>query len=139
MPGRGTAGIFRLPQGRNVAIAWIAFSRWGRGTCTPGITALSTTDASNTTARAWLGDLRSEDGVTLGLVSVPDGLAMGLLAGLNPVAGCYGYLMGTVAGAVVTSSVLMSVRATGAMAVLSADVPELRAAEDPARALAPAA
>jgi sulfate permease, SulP family len=75
-------------------------------------------------------------GVTLGLVSVPDGLAMGLLAGLNPVAGLYGYLVGTVAGAVATSSALMSVQATGAMAVLIADVPELRAAEDPARALA---
>jgi sulfate permease, SulP family len=75
-------------------------------------------------------------GVTLGLVSVPDGLAMGLLAGLNPVAGLYGYLVGTLAGAVATSSVLMSVQATGAMAVLIADVPELHGAPDPARALA---
>jgi sulfate permease, SulP family len=75
-------------------------------------------------------------GVTLGLVSVPDGLAMGLLAGLSPVAGLYGYLLGTVAGAVATSSVLMSVQATGAMAVLIADVPELHGAQDPARALA---
>jgi hypothetical protein len=64
MPGRGTAGIFRLPQGRNVAISWIAFSRWGRGTCTQGITALSTTDASSTTARAWLSDLHSVDGLS---------------------------------------------------------------------------
>jgi sulfate permease, SulP family len=75
-------------------------------------------------------------GVTLGLVSVPDGLAMGLLAGLNPVAGLYGYLVGTVAGAFTTSSVLMSVQATGAMAVLIADLPELHGAEDPVRALA---
>jgi sulfate permease, SulP family len=75
-------------------------------------------------------------GVTLGLVSVPDGLAMGLLTGLNPVAGLYGYLVGTVVGAAATSSVLMSVQATGAMAVLIADVSELRTAEDPARALA---
>jgi sulfate permease, SulP family len=75
-------------------------------------------------------------GVTLGLVSVPDGLAMGLLAGLNPVAGLYGYLVGTVAGAVATSSVLMSVQATGAMAVLIADVPELHGAQESARALA---
>jgi sulfate permease, SulP family len=75
-------------------------------------------------------------GVTLGLVSVPDGLAMGLLAGLNPVAGLYGYLVGTVTGALATSSVLMSVQATGAMAVLIADVPELHGAQDPARALA---
>jgi len=75
-------------------------------------------------------------GITLGLVSVPDGLAMGLLAGLQPVAGLYGYLVGTVVGAVATSSVLMSVQATGAMAVLIADVPELHGAQDPARALA---
>jgi sulfate permease, SulP family len=75
-------------------------------------------------------------GVTLGLVSVPDGLAMGLLAGLSPVAGLYGYLVGTVAGALATSSVLMSVQATGAMAVLIADVPALHGAQEPARALA---
>jgi sulfate permease, SulP family len=75
-------------------------------------------------------------GVTLGLVSVPDGLAMGLLAGLSPAAGLYGYLVGTVAGALATSSVLMSVQATGAMAVLIADVPALHGAQDPARALA---
>jgi sulfate permease, SulP family len=75
-------------------------------------------------------------GLTLGLVSVPDGLAMGLLAGLNPVAGLYGYLVGTVTGAFATSSVLMSVQATGAMAVLISDVPELRAHADPSAALA---
>ena len=31
-------------------------------------------------------------GVVLGIESVPDGLASGLLAGVNPVAGLYGYL-----------------------------------------------
>ncbi len=65
-------------------------------------------------------------GLVLGLESVPDGLAAGLLAGVNPVAGLYGYLVGTVAGAVSTSSVFMSVQATGAMAVLIADVPQVR-------------
>lgn len=65
-------------------------------------------------------------GAVLGLVSVPDGLASGLLAGVNPVAGLYGYLFGTLAGAVVTSSVLMSVQGTGAMAVIIADVPQVR-------------
>lgn len=54
-------------------------------------------------------------GAALGLVSVPDGLAAGLLAGVSPVAGLYGYLMGTVAGALSTSSVFMTVQATGAM------------------------
>lgn len=59
-------------------------------------------------------------GAALGLVSVPDGLAAGLLAGVNPVAGLYGYLVGTLAGAVATSSVFMTVQATGAMGVLIA-------------------
>lgn len=68
-------------------------------------------------------DLRA--GLVLGLVSVPDGLAAGLLAGLNPLAGLYGYLFGTLAGALATSSVVMSVQATGAMAVIIADVPGL--------------
>ena len=74
-------------------------------------------------------------GAVLGLVSVPDGLASGLLAGVNPVAGLYGYLFGTVAGAVGTSSVLMSVQGTGAMAVLIADVPQVRDGPDAGLAL----
>lgn len=68
-------------------------------------------------------DLRA--GLVLGLVSVPDGLAAGLLAGLNPLAGLYGYLFGTLAGALVTSSAIMSVQGTGAMAVIISDVPGL--------------
>jgi sulfate permease, SulP family len=74
-------------------------------------------------------------GAVLGLVSVPDGLASGLLAGVNPVAGLYGYLFGTLAGAVATSSVLMSVQGTGAMAVIIADVPQVRDGEDAGVAL----
>lgn len=69
------------------------------------------------------GDLRA--GLVLGLVSVPDGLAAGLLAGLSPLAGLYGYLFGTLAGALTTGSVVMSVQATGAMAVIIADIPGL--------------
>ena len=38
-------------------------------------------------------------GAVLGVESVPDGLATGLLAGVNPLAGVYGYMFGTVAGA----------------------------------------
>lgn len=72
-------------------------------------------------------DLRA--GLVHGLVSVPDGLATGLLAGLNPIAGLYGYLFGTLAGAVATSSALMSVQATGAMAVIVADTPGLTGPE----------
>ena len=64
-------------------------------------------------------------GVTLGVESIPDGLASGLLAGVNPAYGLYAYLVGTAAGAVATSSVFMSVQATGAMSVIVADVPIL--------------
>ncbi|NCD20223.1 MAG: SulP family inorganic anion transporter [Actinobacteria bacterium] len=78
-------------------------------------------------------DLRA--GLVKGLVSVPDGLATGLLAGLNPVAGLYGYLFGALAGAVSTSSVIMSVQGTSAMAVIVADTPGLRGPDGP-RALA---
>lgn len=74
-------------------------------------------------------------GAVLGLVSVPDGLASGLLAGVNPVAGLYGYLFGTAAGAVVTSSVFMSVQGTGAMAVVIADVPQVGEGPDAGAAL----
>lgn len=74
-------------------------------------------------------DLRA--GLVHGLVSVPDGLASGLLAGLSPVAGLYGYLFGTLTGALATSSALMSVQGTGAMAVIIADTPGLGGADAP--------
>lgn len=61
-------------------------------------------------------------GVVLGVESVPDGLAAGMLAGLNPLHGLYAYLFGTFAGALATGSVIMSVQATGAMAVVISDV-----------------
>ncbi|WP_290850961.1 SulP family inorganic anion transporter [Gordonia sp. (in: high G+C Gram-positive bacteria)] len=66
-------------------------------------------------------DLRA--GVVLGAESVPDGLAAGVLAGVNPLAGLNAYLVGTVVGALTTGSVYMTVQATGAMAVIIADVP----------------
>jgi sulfate permease, SulP family len=64
-------------------------------------------------------------GLVLGVQSVPDGLATGLLAGLNPSAGLYGYMMGTAGGALFTSSAFMAVQGTGAMAIVIADVPGL--------------
>lgn len=74
-------------------------------------------------------------GVVLGVQSVPDGLATGLLAGLNPSAGLYGYMVGTATGALVTSSTFMAVQGTGAMAMVIADVPGLSGPNAP-RALA---
>jgi SulP family sulfate permease len=74
-------------------------------------------------------------GLVLGVQSVPDGLAAGLLAGVNPLAGLYGYLVGTIVGAVATSSAFMVVQGTGAMAMVIADVPVVHASEGGARAL----
>lgn len=69
------------------------------------------------------GDLKA--GVVLGVESVPDGLAAGLLAGVNPLFGLNAYIVGTLSGALATGSVFMTVQATGAMAVIIADVPEV--------------
>ena len=67
----------------------------------------------------------AQAGVVLGVQSVPDGLATGLLAGLSPLNGLYGYLVGTLVGAAVTSSAFMVVQGTGAMAMIISDVPGL--------------
>jgi SulP family sulfate permease len=75
-------------------------------------------------------------GLVLGVESVPDGLASGLLAGVNPLYGLYGYMFGTVFGALSTSSAFMTVQATGAMSVVISDVPQVQAGTpDSARAL----
>ena len=74
-------------------------------------------------------------GITLGVESVPDGLAGGLLAAVNPIWGLYGYMVGTFTGALFTSSAFMAVQATGAMAIVVADVPVVHSGEDPDRAL----
>ncbi|MFF9562462.1 SulP family inorganic anion transporter [Leifsonia sp. NPDC014704] len=73
-------------------------------------------------------------GVVLGIESVPDGLASGLLAGVNPLAGLYAYLYGMVGAAVLTSSTFMAVQATGAMALVIQDA-NLETRPDPDRAL----
>ena len=74
-------------------------------------------------------------GLVLGVESVPDGLAAGLLAGVNPLSGLYAYLFGTIGGSFFTSSAFMAVQATGAMAIIVADVPAVHTGPDQARAL----
>lgn len=74
-------------------------------------------------------------GVVLGVESVPDGLASGILAGVNPIFGLYAFMVGTVTGALFTSATFMAVQGTGAMAIIVSDVPSVRAGEDPATAL----
>ncbi len=74
-------------------------------------------------------------GLVLGVESVPDGLASGLLAGVNPVAGLYAYMFGTMSAALFTSTAFMAVQGTGAMAIIVADVDLVHSGDDPARAL----
>ncbi len=83
------------------------------------------------------GTLRADAtaGLVLGVESVPDGLAGGLLAGVNPIFGLHGYLFGTFAGGLFTSSSFMAVQATGAMAIIVADVGAVHGNDDPSRAL----
>ncbi|WP_220187616.1 SulP family inorganic anion transporter, partial [Pseudonocardia pini] len=73
-------------------------------------------------------------GVVLGIESVPDGLARGVLVGSAPLSGLYGYLFGMLAAALVTATPLMIVQSTGALAIIVADV-DLAGMPDPARAL----
>lgn len=73
-------------------------------------------------------------GLVLGIESVPDGLASGILAGVNPVAGLYAYLFGMLGGALFTSTTYMAIQATGAMSIIVADV-GLGSTPDPARSL----
>jgi SulP family sulfate permease len=69
-------------------------------------------------------------GVVLGVQSVPDGMASGLLALVNPVYGLYAYMVGTFTGALFTSSAFMSVQATGAMSLIVASVPQVTSGSD---------
>ena len=70
-------------------------------------------------------------GLVLGIRSIPDGLANGLLALINPIYGLYGYMMGTFSGAFFTSSTFMSIQATSAMALVVASVPQIAEGRSP--------
>ncbi len=70
-------------------------------------------------------------GLVLGIQSIPDGLANGLLALINPIYGLYGYMIGTFSGAFFTSSSFMSIQATSAMALVIASVPQVTEGNSP--------
>jgi len=71
----------------------------------------------------------------LGIQSIPSGMAVGLLALVNPIYGVYAYMTGVFTGALFTSSVLMAVQGTSAMALVIASVPQVTAGNDPNSAL----
>ncbi|WP_201774442.1 SulP family inorganic anion transporter [Demequina sediminicola] len=77
----------------------------------------------------------ASSGVLLGIESVPDGLANAILAGVNPMAGLYAYMLGLTGGAFFTGTAMMAVGVTGAMALVVADV-NLSSYTDPTAALA---
>jgi SulP family sulfate permease len=60
-------------------------------------------------------------GTTTALVTIPDGLASAILAGVNPVNGLYALMVGTPIAALTLSSQFMFVANTGALAVAVGD------------------
>jgi len=60
-------------------------------------------------------------GLVMSLVSIPGGLANGLLAGVNPLYGLFSMIAGTSVAAFFTSSVIMNVDSTSATALATLD------------------
>ncbi len=60
-------------------------------------------------------------GLVMALVSIPGGIANGLLAGVNPIYGVYSMIAGTTVASFFTSSVIMNVDSTGATALATFD------------------
>jgi SulP family sulfate permease len=60
-------------------------------------------------------------GLVMAVISIPGGLANGLLAGVNPVFGLYSMMAGTTVAALFTSSVIMNVDSTSATALATLD------------------
>ncbi len=74
-------------------------------------------------------------GVTLGVESIPDAMASGVLAGVNPIFALYAVMLATPVGVLFSSSVFMSVQTTSAMSLVVADVPQVHEGETAAGAL----
>jgi len=68
---------------------------------------------------SWLKEVPSDlrSGLTLGIESIPDGMASSVLAGLNPVYGLHTAMIALTVGALRTSSVFMAVTTTSAMSI----------------------
>ena len=62
-------------------------------------------------------------GLVLGVQSVPDALASGVLAGVNPLYALYAVMLSTPVGALFASSAFLSVQTTSALSLVVASVP----------------
>ena len=60
-------------------------------------------------------------GLTSGIASIPDGMASGVIAGINPVYGLYTLMVATPVAALTVSTQLMVVNTTSAMILVAAD------------------
>jgi SulP family sulfate permease len=60
-------------------------------------------------------------GTVLGIESVPDSLASGVLAGVNPLAGVYAAIFGTLGGLAFGASSIMAIQAAGSVALIVHD------------------
>lgn len=58
--------------------------------------------------------------MTTGISDIPDAMASAVLAGANPVSGLYAIMVGTLIGALFSSSAFMTIAATSAIIVGSA-------------------
>jgi sulfate permease, SulP family len=58
-------------------------------------------------------------GMTTAVSSLPDGMANGLLAGVNPIYGLYACIAGPIVGGIFSSSQLMMITATSASAIMA--------------------
>ena len=76
--------------------------------------------------------LRSDGlaGLTVGIASVPDGMAGAVLAGVNPICGLYANIAGPIVGGIFASSTLMVVNNTSAVSLVAGqslvDMPQVR-------------
>ncbi len=61
-------------------------------------------------------------GLTVAISNVPDGMASGLLAGVNPIYGLYASVVGPIVGGLLTSSALMVITNTSATALVAGQV-----------------
>ncbi len=74
-------------------------------------------------------------GLTLGIESIPDAMASGLLAAINPIHAVYAVMWATPVGALFASSVFMSVQTTSAMSLIVASVPQVHSGDNATESL----
>jgi SulP family sulfate permease len=114
-PNPGISGRFWAPDchimSRNLAWAGVGEERWHHSLDIRG----SIMRVLDLKRENLLADVTA--GLTTALVTVPDGMASAILAGVSPIHGLYALMFGTPVAALTTSAQFMYVANTGALAV----------------------